>query len=44
MGENIDNFDEFPAFRQHSPTKIFHLVSYLPLMLEIKSISVRRLL
>ena len=28
-GENIDEFDEFPAIRQYFPIKIFHLVSYL---------------
>ena len=31
-GENIGKFDEFPAIRQYFPIKIFHLVSYLPLM------------
>ena len=29
---NIDKFDEFPVIRQYFPIKIFHLVSYLPLM------------
>ena len=28
-GENIDEFDEFPAIRQYFPYQIFHLVSYL---------------
>ena len=30
--EKIGEFDEFPAIRQYFPIKIFHLVSYLPLM------------
>ena len=32
MGENIDEFDEFPAIRQYFPHEIFHLVSYLLLV------------
>ena len=28
-GENIDEFDEFPAIRQYFPYQIFRLVSYL---------------
>ena len=32
-GENIDEFDKFPAIRQYFPNiRIFHLVSYLLLM------------
>ena len=32
MGENINKFDGFPAICQCFSYKIFHLVSYLPLM------------
>ena len=35
-GENIDEFDEFPAIRNIFPIKIFHLVSYSMLMIGIR--------
>ena len=28
-GENIDEFDEFPAIHQYFPIKIFHLIMYI---------------
>ena len=41
-GENIDEFDEFPAIRQYFPYQIFHLVSYLMLMIGIRQFFTRQ--
>ena len=35
MVENTDKFDEFPVIRQYFPIKIFHLVSYLLLAIQL---------
>ena len=50
-GKNINKFDKFQAIRQYFPIRIFHSVSYLPLMnlwlfgsTQSKIISVRCLL
>ena len=41
-GENIDEFDEFPAIRQYFPYQIFHLVSYSMLMIGIRQFFTRQ--
>ena len=41
-GENIDEFDEFPAIRQYFPYQNFHLVSYSMLMIGIRQFFTRQ--